>query len=133
MRIRKSTFRYIEQEIYDYHKSKRHFDEITKNIIFATTEKHEIRGTEISDPTFSSVSMLVSDKVRSRIAINLNAIDAAFGGLDNTKRVILEDKYWERPYLTWTTIAEIHFQDRRTVYNWRTEMVLGIAMTLGLN
>lgn len=133
MGIRKSTFRYIEQEIYDYHKSKRQFEEITKNIIFATHEKHEIRGTDVSNPTLSTASMLIGDKVRTRIAVNLNVIDSSFKILDETKSKILKDKYWERPYLTWTTIAELHFQDRRTVYNWRTALVLDIAQSLGLN
>ena len=133
MRIRKSTFRYIEQEIYDYHKSKRLFEDITKDIIFATNEKHEVRGTEISDPTFSTASMLVSDKVRSRIATNMNAIDLAFRLLDTTKNIILQDKYWKRPYLTWTIIGELYFQDRRSIYNWRSALVIEIAKSLGLH
>ena len=133
MRIRKSTYRYIEQEIYDYQKGKRLYEEITKNIIFATSEKPEIKSTDISDPTFNTASMLISDKIRTRIGINLEAIDVAFSGIEEVKAKVLKDKYWHRPYLTWTTIAELHFMDRRTLYTWRTSLVMDIAQSLGLN
>lgn len=132
-RLRKSTFRYIEQEIYDYHKTKREFEQLVQDIIFKSPEKHEIRGTDISDPTSSSALLLYDHKLRSRISGVLSTIDHAFHDLPHNQLAVLQDKYWKRSYLTWTTIAELHFVERRTLYNWRTALVVEIAKSLGMH
>jgi hypothetical protein len=77
MRLRRSTFYYIEKELYDYPQTKRHLKELHDNILNSTPPKHEIRSTDISDPTFYIATMLTTHKLKLRMEEIIFVIDVA--------------------------------------------------------
>lgn len=132
MKLRKSTFRYIENEIYDHHDTKAALDELTEDIILSTPPYKEIRTPEPKDPTGLTASMLATNKLKKRMEETVYAIDIVIINTDPEIRDVLEDKYWTRPYLSWVDVAEIYLRDKSTVYRWRTDFVIDIARRLGL-
>ena len=132
MKLRKSTFRYIEQEIYTHPETKVALDELTEDIILATPPYQEIRTLEPSDPTGTSASLLATNKLRMRMIDTVYAIDISFIELTPEYRDPLEDKYWKRSYLTWEDIAQLYHVERRTLYRWRSGFVADVARRLGL-
>lgn len=130
-KLSKQTFKYIEQAIYDHQKTKKAFDDLTNDIIHSSPEQHEIRSTDTSDPTYAAASLLATCKIRERMKDKIYAIDMIFINTDPKRRIVLEQKYWEKPYLEWSTVAENNYIDKRTLYNWRVRLVQDIAIILG--
>ena len=132
MRLRQETFKQIERELYDYHDTRKRCNEIVTNIIYSSPAKYEVRGHDISDPTFDAASKIVCSKQRIRMIEIICAIDVSFMILKPKRYEVLKDKYFLQKNLTWTQIAELHTVDRKTLYNWRTVFVISIAKQLGL-
>lgn len=132
MKLRKSTFRYIENEIYDHHDTKKALEELTEDIILSTPPHKEIRSTDVSDPTFMTASMLATNKIRTRMIDTVYSIDIALINLDPEVRDVLEDKYWTRTYMTWQQIADDHHVVIRTLNRWRTCFVEDVAKRMGI-
>lgn len=132
MKLRKSTFRYIENEIYDHPETKKALEELTEDIILATPPYQEIRSTDVHDSTFITASLLATNKIRMRMIDTVYAIDIAFITLIPEQRDVIEDKYWTRPKLGWLVVASDHYLDKSTIYRWRTEFVEDVALRLGL-
>jgi RinA family phage transcriptional activator len=132
MNLRKSTFRYIEQEIYNYHETKKSLDGLTDDIIYSTPPYKEVRTNDPKDITYETVALLATNKIRKRMIDTIYVIEIVFNELDPTIRDALEDKYWNKSHLTWTDVASLHHVDRRTIYRWRTALVTEIATRLGL-
>lgn len=132
MKLRKSTFRYIENEIYDHHETRKALEELTEDIILATPPYQEIRTQDPSDPTGKSASLLATNKIRMRMIDTVYAIEISFIELDPIQRDPLEDKYWKRSYMQWGDIAQLYNTDRTTLYRWRSCFVADVARRLGL-
>lgn len=132
MKLRKNTFRYIENEIYDHHDTKKAVDELEEDIILSTPPYMEIRTADKKDPTLSAASALATNKIRMRMIDTIYAIDIAFIQLAPEWRDPLEDKYWERPHLRWIDVALYHSLDNSTLYRWRVYFVEDVAKRLGL-
>lgn len=131
MNIRKSTFRYIENEIYDHNDTKQCLFDLEEEIILSTPPHQEIRTKDPKDPTGLTASMLATNKIRKRMHETVYAIDIALIILLPEQRDVIDDKYWTRPKLSWGQIATEHNLDKSTVYRWRTEFVRDIARRLG--
>jgi RinA family phage transcriptional activator len=130
MKLHKSTFRYIEKEIYSYYDTKRRAEELTIEAALSTPPQHEIRSTDISDPTFNSVKILALHNERMRMLDITQAIHEAILALDPEIYDVLNDKYWLRPYKTWQQVADENYVDVRTVFRWRRTFVEMIALKL---
>ncbi len=131
--IRKNTFRYIEQEIYDFKETQKKLNELTLDIIERTPIPQEIRTPEPKDPTGLSASILATHKERMRMIDTVYAIQSVIQAFDPEIFDVLEDKYWTRSYLTWQQAAEFHHVDRTTIYRWRTAFVGAIAKKMGIS
>jgi RinA family phage transcriptional activator len=129
--VRKETFQHIEREIYDYKETKKNLDQLTYDIIHSTPEMHEIRGTHISDPTYFKATQLATHILRENMYRMIYAIDLAFESIDPVKRKALQAKYWHQKHVHWTVIADEFYLERKTLYNWRQELIALIAMRLG--
>lgn len=133
MKLRKSTFRYIEQEIYNYYDTKKKAEELTIDLAYSTPEQHEIRSTDISDPTFVIADILATHKERRRMIDTTQAIHSSILALDPEIYDVLNDKYWIRPYMSWVDIATVHNVGKSTLYEWRSYFVSKIAARLGMS
>jgi RinA family phage transcriptional activator len=132
MKLRKSTFRYIENEIYDHPDTKQALFDLDEDIILSTPPYQEIRTPEPKDPTGLTASALATNKLRKRMKETVYAIDIAFIALLPEQRDLIEDKYWTRPNIYWDEIADAHQVNRKTVYRWRIDFVSAVAKRLGL-
>jgi RinA family phage transcriptional activator len=132
VRLRKSTFRYIENEIYDHSDTRQALFDLEEDIILSTPPHQEIRTKDPTDPTGLTASMLATNKIRKRMHETVYAIDIAFIQIAPEQRDVLEDKYWARPHLRWIDVALYHNLDKSTVYRWRTDFVQDVAKRLGL-
>jgi RinA family phage transcriptional activator len=130
--IHKTTFRYIEKEIYSYYDTKQRAEELTIDAALSTPPQHEIKSTDISDPTFISANILATHNERLRMINVAQAIHEAILILDPEIYDVLNDKYWLRPYKTWQQIADEHHVDVRTLFRWRSAFTKRIASRLGM-
>jgi len=133
VKLRKNTFKYIEQEIYSYYETRKRAEEITLDIAYSTPPQHEIRSTDISDPTFVTAHILATHKERLRMIDTVEAIHESISSLDPEVYDVLNDKYWTRPYLSWINVADIHNIGKSTLYQWRSHFVKSVAMRLGMS
>jgi RinA family phage transcriptional activator len=133
VKLRKSTFRYIEQEIYSYYETRKRAEELTIDIAYSTPPQHEIRSTDISDPTFVTANILATHKERLRMIDTVQAIHASILALDPEIYDVLNDKYWIRPYLSWINVAVVHNVGKSTLYEWRSHFVGSVARRLGVS
>jgi len=131
--LRKDTFRYIEKEIYDYPQTLTHLQELREDIMYATPEVQEIRSTDISDPTFRTVSILTTHKLKLRMEEIIFVIDLAFVNTLPEIRDILQDKYWHNPAKRWADVAEQYNTHTRQLHRFRSAFVQDIARRLGMN
>ena len=132
MKLRKSTFQYIENEIYDHNDTRQALFDLEQDIILSTPPHQEIRTKDPKDPTGLTASMLATNIIRKRMHETVYAIDVALIEILPEVRDVLEDKYWTRSYLSWVDVAMAHNLDKSTVYRWRTDFVLDVARRLGL-
>lgn len=132
-KLRRVTFKYIEQEIYSLHDTKKHINEITDDILLSTPAKHEVRSSKTSDPTFEVATLLVTSKLRNRMIETTVSIDVAFMHISSEQRIIFEDKYFRRPKLPWDVMADFHHVSSRSLFRWRKSLIEDIAHRMGIN
>jgi len=132
VRLHRSTFNYIEKELYDYPQTKRHLKKLHDDILNSTPPKHEIRSTDVSNPTFYIVSMLTTHKLKLRMEEIIFVIDVAMVDTESRYREAFEDKYWERPSISWTKLSFDHDIPESTLYRLRSIFINKIAESLGM-
>lgn len=135
-KIRKGTFRHIEQEIYSYHDTLKEIQLLRDNIMFCKTETDENvgggRSSEPGRPTEKIATRLTTHKRLTELEKVANAIEKVYTGLPETHRKLVEIKYWKRPQtLTWEGIAEKLHVSRRQAFYMRDEIVWAISEVLG--
>ena len=133
MSLKRSTFKYLEQEVADYYITIKNIEELSNDIIYSSPPYKEIRTNDPSDIVYHSVSLLVTNKLLKRMKETVAAIDVAFIEIDPFIREVLEDKYWKRIHLSWTEVSHLHGSEVRTVYRWRRVFIEDVAKRLGLN
>jgi RinA family phage transcriptional activator len=131
-KLRKSTFRHIESELYCYHETKKEIERIRNDIMFAGKVQQEGGRSGISNPTAAVATRLVTDKRLQKLEEVTDAIDVVVGMLDEHRLKLLRLRYWTRPQLlTWDGIArEVNVSRRQAIY-WREEIILAIAERIG--
>jgi RinA family phage transcriptional activator len=130
--VRRVTFKYIEQEIYSLNETKKQINELTDDILLATPQKHEIRDSKISNPTYEVATVLVTSKLRTRMIETTVSIDVAFMHIPTDQKIIFEDKYFKRPHLPWNVVADLHHVASRSLFRWRKALIEDIARRMGL-
>lgn len=129
--LKRATFRYIEQEIYDFKKTIKRIEEIRMEIILSTSYPQEIRTPEPKDPTSLITTRLMLDNRLKRLETMTDAIETAMITILPEKIDILAYKYWKFPKLQWAQVA-IHFNtNEKTIYLWRREFIEEVAKELG--
>lgn len=139
MRLRKSIFRYVEAELYDYPYTLRQVaelrDELEGDVPVAG---HNPLGVRVnpghhSDPTRRRAEELVTNRRLQRMVETVNAIEKVIERLPEDKQRLFELKWLERKGpLSPEGIASLLHVSRQTYYNWREEIVAAVAVELGL-
>ena len=138
MKLKRQTFKYIEQEIYDLHDTIKEIKAIEYDIIYGNIADSEnpipgrVSAREATDPTAIKATELVEHKKLQRMKEKVNAILKVYNSLPEEKKRLIELYYWERPgELTWDGIAkELHI-GRATAIRWRNAFVKQVAQEMG--
>jgi RinA family phage transcriptional activator len=131
--LKKSVFRYIEAEIYDYHETLKEIDLLREEILEGSShaEASGGRSTHKSDPTSAKVSRLLMDRRLQRLEEIATAIGRVYDNLPREKQRLVELKYWDGRYSNAGVAHELHIGEM-TFYRWRRQIIQAIARELGL-
>jgi RinA family phage transcriptional activator len=131
-KLRKSTFRHIESELYCYHETKKEIERIRNDIMFAGKVQQEGGRSGISNPTAAVATRLVTDKRLQKLEEVTDAIDSVVDMLDEQRLKMVRLRYWTKPQLlTWEGVAQQIPTHRATAIRWRDEVVHAIAERIG--
>lgn len=129
--MKKSVFRYIEAELYDYHETLKEIDLLREEIIEGSQRLASGKSTHISDPTASKVSRLLMDRRIRRLEEVATAIGRVYDNIPREKQRLIELKYWDKRYTNTGVAQELHVGEM-TFYRWRRHIIEAIAQELGL-
>lgn len=136
-KLKKATFRYIENEIAHYHETVEDLQE-WKQLLYEEGGSrwftHEgSRSNRIIDPTADRAARVIQNRQVRHLEKVTNAIKAVYDGLDDEKKELLRVLYWEKPRrYTWDGIAERFHYSKKTLQRWRNEIVDEVAEKLGM-
>lgn len=136
-KIKKSTFKYIESEIYSYYETLKQIELVRYELMHESSvqtnnESGKSSVRNISNETERKATALLTDRRIERMEKITTAIDKVYDRLDLDKKRLMELYYWERPgELTWDGVAKELAAGRMTVLRWRKQIVLAIAYELG--
>jgi len=135
VKLRKGTFQHIENELMDYHETKKEIVRLKNDILHASAPPDYTgggRGNWPGDPTGRIATMLVSHRKIEHMEKVVNAIESVMERLPEDKKKLVQLYYWSKPRnLTWDGIALKLNVSRRTAINWRDEIVYAIAEKIG--
>lgn len=131
--MKKSVFRYIEAELYDYHETLKEIDLLREEILEGSSRVKVSGGKSPSksDPTASKVSRLLMDRRLQRLEEVATAIGKVFEQLPREKQKLVELKYWDGRYSNAGVAHELHIGEM-TFYRWRRQIIQAVARELGL-
>lgn len=132
MKLARAVFKYVEHELYNYDLTKKIIDELREDIILSTPYKEAVGSTKagVSDATAKKAVKLVSSVTLARMTRTVMAIDRALARLTDDHRQLFELKY--RQALPWQRVCDEMPTSERTYFRLRRELVLMVAVELGL-
>lgn len=138
-KIKKSTFKYIESEIYSYHDTLKQIESLRYEIIHQSHSSRDQNNEagkssvrNISNETERIGTALATDKRIERMHKITKSIKKVYDQLDSDKKRLMKLYYWDRPgELTWDGVARELSAGRMTVIRWRRQIVTAIAYELG--
>lgn len=136
IKLKKTTFKHIESELYSYHETLKEIQFLRNNIMFTTENDDENvgggRSSFPSSPTEMIGTRLATHKRLNQLEGIVNAINKVYTRLPETHRQLLQLKYWTKPQqLTWEGIAQKLHVSRRQAFYWRDEIVNLIGQAIG--
>lgn len=131
--MKKSVFRYIEAELYDYHETIKEIALLKEEILEGNShaEASGGKGTRKSDPTANKVTRLLMHRRLKRLEEVTTAIGRVYDYLPREKQKLIELKYWDKRYSNAGVAHELHVGEM-TFYRWRRQIIEAIAQELGL-
>ncbi|GIQ62142.1 hypothetical protein PACILC2_07100 [Paenibacillus cisolokensis] len=135
LKIRKSTFKHVESEIFAYHDTRKEIIRLRNEIMYGREPNENIGGGRSNipgDPTGRIGSRLASHKKLGYLESTVEAIETVYNRLPEAKKRLVNLYYWTRPQmLSWEGIAQKLHVSRKTAFNWRDEIVWAITEQLG--
>jgi RinA family phage transcriptional activator len=134
-KVRKGTFQHIENELFDYHETRKEIIRIRNELLYASPSHENTGGGRSSlpsDPTGRTASLMASHRQLVKMEEMIDAIQVVFDRLPKEKQQLITLRYWTRPQTrTWEGIAQELHTSRITAYRWRDEVIQAIAYRLG--
>ena len=134
--MRKSTFKYIEAQLYLHQENKKMIKEIEYNIMFTKPNTDENIGGGKSNLIVSkvenSVIKLDSNKKLYTIRKIVSTVDDVYEHMSEPYQKLIELKYFKRNQYTWRGICEELHVSRATAFRMRRKIIDEIADRLGL-
>lgn len=134
--MKQAAFKYVEDELYNYHESKKEIERIRDEIIHGKSSTDENIGggrAGISKPTERIATMLLTNRKLEHLERVVNAIDYIVKNLPEERRAFVEMRYFKRPQVyNWEGLAYQLGQGRATLFRWRNEVVYAIGELIGM-
>lgn len=133
-RLRKHTYRHIEQELYFYRDTKIQIKDIRDEAFFAQGNSNPEGGKSNlpGKPTESIAIRLEDNKELREMEKMVQAIEEVYDTYDKRHQEFIRTFYWARPQrLTIDGIAEKLYVSRSEVFRFRHRIVFRLAKELG--
>lgn len=136
LKVRKSTFKHVEAEIFAYHDTRKEIIRLRNEIMYGRRDPDEnVGGGRASlpgDPTGNAGTRLASSKQLNHLETTVDAIESVYHRLPEDKKRLVNLYYWTRPQLlSWDGIAQKLHVSRKTAFNWRDEIIWAVTEQLG--
>lgn len=132
-RLTKNVFKYIEGELRAYNQMRKDLEMIKDDIIFTAPEQQEGHSNTPGDPTMQKAikihNRIYSSPQLQQMQKNVDAIRKVYYRCGEQKRQVIELCYWNQRY-TLEGLAYKLDVTRKTVYNWRKQIIYAIAIEL---
>lgn len=129
--MKKSVFRYIEAELFDYHDTLEEITQLREDIMEGRAERAIGKSTRKSDPTATRATRLLMDRRLQRLEEVTTAIGRVYDNVPREKQKLIKLKYWDRRYTNTGVAEDLHIGEM-TFYRWRRQIIQAIARELGL-
>lgn len=129
--MKKSIFRYIEAELFDYHDTLEEINQLREDIMEGSGERAIGKSTRKSDPTATRATRLLIDRRLQRLEEVTTAIGRVYDNVPREKQKLIKLKYWDKRYTNTGVAEDLHIGEM-TFYRWRRQIIQAIARELGL-
>jgi RinA family phage transcriptional activator len=136
----KTTFKKVESEYYNYHKTLKEIarlrEEIMNPFVEEPIDQTIIAGTNsvrsTGNPTDKIASRLLTHKQLNYLLEIVEAIETVYNALPDDYKELVRLRYWskEKDY-TWDGIAVRLNVSRRQAFNWRSDIINATIEVLG--
>lgn len=134
-KVRKSTFKHVESELFAYHDTRKEIIRLRNEIMYTRPPNENVGGGRSNipgDPTGRLATRLATNKQLTHLEETVEAIESVYNRLPEEKKRLVNLYYWARPQLlSWEGIAQKLHVSRKTAFNWRDEVVYAISDQLG--
>ncbi len=137
--ITKTTFKKLESEWYNFHKTKEEIETLEEVILNPFIEEKDRddnigggRSSYVSSPTEKFATRLSTHKQLNYLKEIYKAIDRVYEALPKDYKKLVHIRYWNnRRELTWDGIALELNVSKRQAMRWRDEIIHTTAEVLG--
>lgn len=133
-KLRPSTFKHIETEIYDYYDTLNRIKERTQELLSDPSREEGMPSSPSlpSSTTERYATRLVMDRQLQEYERVASAIEHVYNLCDESRKNLIRLKYWTKPQLlSWDGIALELSVGRATAFRWRDEIVQAVGERLG--
>lgn len=134
VKLRTSTFKHIETELYDYHETLNRIKERTQELLTDPSREEGMPSSPSlpSSTTERYATRLVMDRQLQEYERVASAIEHVYNLCDDNRKALIRLKYWTKPQLlSWDGIALDLAVSRATAFRWRDEIVQAVGERLG--
>ena len=138
IKTKKTTFKSVEGEWFDYHETLKEIARIQEAIMNPFDDeldsntgggKNSVRT--ITDPTGKMATRLYTSKKLSYLTEIVESIEKVYNALPDDYKKLVRVRYWSNKDLNWDGIAEKIHVHRSTAIRWRNEIIQATIEVLG--
>lgn len=140
IKTKKTTFKHIEAEWYNYHDTLKEIAKLRQEIMAPFDENPEqiniVKGANSvrmpGDPTEKIATRLATNKKLEYLTEITNAIEKVYNALPDNYKELVRIKYWSKDKdLTWDGIALKLHVSKRQAMRWRDNIIHATMDVLG--
>lgn len=135
--MKRAVFQYIEAELFDYRQTRQALEELKLDIIEEGPRPDLLfissapPTNKITNPTLYKTVQLLTNKRINKMAETITAIERVYRRAPEEKQKLIQLKYWDGRYSN-HGVAEKLNVSLATYYRWRRDIVLAVAIEMGL-
>ena len=139
LQITKTTFKKVESEWYNYHKTLKEIKLLEDAILYPYDDDPDdptvVKGANSvripGNPTERTVTRLTTHKRLNYLREITSAIETVYNELPDDYKKLIHSRYWSQRKKTWDIIADDCKVVKRTAQRWRNEIIIATVEVLG--